>query len=56
MIYSLKGTVQELNPTSVIVEVNGVGYFVGISLQTSEKLVLGKETFLKVVLGSFLKS
>ncbi len=48
MIYSLKGTVQELNPTSVIIEVNGVGYFVGISLQTSEKLTLGKETFLNI--------
>ena len=48
MIYSLKGSVQELNPTSVIIDVHGVGYYVGISLQTSEKLVLGKETFLHV--------
>ncbi|MBH1960875.1 Holliday junction branch migration protein RuvA [Chryseobacterium sp. HSC-36S06] len=48
MIYSLKGTVQELNPTSVIVDVGGVGYFVGISLQTSEKLVLGQPTFLHI--------
>lgn len=48
MIYSLKGIVQELNPTSVIVDVNGVGYFVGVSLQTSEKLVLGKPTFLNI--------
>ncbi|MGA9211650.1 Holliday junction branch migration protein RuvA [Kaistella sp.] len=48
MIYSLKGIVQQLNPTSVVVDVSGVGYFVGISLQTSEKLVLGKETFLNI--------
>ena len=48
MIYSLKGIVQELKPTSVIVDVNGVGYFVGISLQTSEKLVLGQPTFLNI--------
>lgn len=48
MIYSLKGKVQELNPTSVIMDVSGVGYYVGISLQTSEKLVLGKETFLNI--------
>ncbi|KMQ71773.1 Holliday junction branch migration protein RuvA [Chryseobacterium koreense] len=48
MIYSLKGVVQQLNPTSAVVDVNGVGYFVGISLQTSEKLVLGKETFLNI--------
>ncbi len=48
MIYSLKGIVQELNPTSVILDVSGVGYFVGISLQTSEKLVLAKETFLNI--------
>ena len=48
MIYSLKGIVQELNPTSVVIDVQGVGYLVGISLQTSEKLVLGKETFLNI--------
>ena len=48
MIYSIKGSVQELNPTSVVVDVNGLGYFVGISLQTSEKLVLGQPTFLHI--------
>lgn len=48
MIYSLKGTVQELNPTSAIIDVNGIGYYVGISLQTSEQLVLGKQTFLNI--------
>lgn len=48
MIYFLKGLVQELNPTSVILDVNGVGYFVGISLQTSEKLVLNQPTFLNI--------
>jgi Holliday junction DNA helicase RuvA len=48
MIYSLKGTVQQLNPTSVVVDVNGVGYYVGISLQTSDQLRLGKETFLNI--------
>lgn len=46
MIYSLKGTVQELSPTYAVIDVNGVGYYVGISLQTSEKLILGKETFM----------
>lgn len=46
MIYSLKGTVQELTPTYTVIDVNGVGYYLGISLQTSEKLNLGKETFL----------
>ena len=46
MIFSLKGIVQELTPTYVVIEVNGVGYYVGISLQTSQKLSLGKETFL----------
>ena len=48
MIYSLKGIVQQLHPTSVVVDVQGVGYMVGISLQTSEKLILGKETFLNI--------
>ena len=46
MIFSLKGIVQELSPTYVVVEANGVGYYAGISLQTSQKLSLGKETFL----------
>lgn len=48
MIYSLKGIVQQLNPTSVIVDVNGVGYYVGISLQTSEKLTVNQPTFLNI--------
>lgn len=48
MIYSLKGIVQQKNPTSVVVEVQGVGYLVGVSLQTSEQLTLGKETFLNI--------
>lgn len=48
MIYSLKGIVQQLNPTSVVIDVNGVGYFVGVSLQTSEKLILGQPTFLHI--------
>ena len=48
MIYSLKGTVQELNPTSVVIDVQGVGYYVGISLQTSEKLHLGQPAFLNI--------
>ena len=48
MIYSLKGNIQELNPTSVIIDVQGVGYYVGISLQTSEKLVLGQPAFLNI--------
>lgn len=46
MIYSLKGKVQELSPTYAVIDVNGVGYYVGISLQTSQNLSLGKETFL----------
>ncbi|MBF8457353.1 Holliday junction branch migration protein RuvA [Kaistella sp. G5-32] len=48
MIYSLKGIVQELNPTSMVLDVQGVGYYVGVSLQTSEKLLLGKTTFLNI--------
>ena len=46
MIFSLQGIVQELTPTYVVIEVNGVGYYVGISLQTSQRLSLGKEVFL----------
>lgn len=46
MIYSLKGMVQELSPTQAVIEANGVGYGVGISLQTSQKLEQGKSCFL----------
>ena len=46
MIYLLRGRVQELAPTYTVVEVAGVGYYVGISLQTSQRLVLGEETLL----------
>lgn len=46
MIYSLRGIIQELSPTYTVIEVNGVGYYVGISVRTSEKLAAGKETFL----------
>lgn len=48
MIYSLRGIVQQSNPTSVVIDVQGVGYLVGVSLQTSEQLTLGKETFLNI--------
>ena len=48
MIYTLKGIIQELNPTSLVIDVNGAGYYVGVSLQTSEKLSLGKPTFLNI--------
>ncbi|WP_144282483.1 Holliday junction branch migration protein RuvA [Chryseobacterium echinoideorum] len=46
MIFSLQGTVQELTPTYAVINVNGVGYYAGISLMTSQKLTLHKETFL----------
>ncbi|MDY6025576.1 Holliday junction branch migration protein RuvA [Bergeyella zoohelcum] len=42
MIFSLKGIVQELHPILAIIDVNGVGYGVNMSLQTSQKLVLGQ--------------
>jgi Holliday junction DNA helicase RuvA len=48
MIYSLKGIVQELSPTYTVVEVSGIGYFVGISLQTSQQMTLGKSIVLYI--------
>lgn len=48
MIYSLKGIVQELTPTFTVIDVHGIGYYVGISVQTSEQLVLGKETLIYI--------
>jgi Holliday junction DNA helicase RuvA len=46
MIFSLQGTVQELTPTYAVINVQGVGYYVGISLMTSQRLVLNQQTFL----------
>ncbi|KQS93738.1 MULTISPECIES: Holliday junction branch migration protein RuvA [Chryseobacterium] len=46
MIFSLQGAVQELSPTYAVLNVQGVGYYVGISLMTSQKLVHNKESFL----------
>ena len=43
MIFSLQGIVQELTPTYVVINVNGVGYYVGISLMTSQTLALNQE-------------
>jgi Holliday junction DNA helicase RuvA len=45
MIFSLQGTVQELTPTYAVINVQGVGYYVGISLMTSQTLTLNQETF-----------
>ncbi|MBW7676952.1 Holliday junction branch migration protein RuvA [Chryseobacterium chendengshani] len=46
MIFSLQGIVQELTPTYVVINVNGIGYYVGISLMTSQTLILNQETML----------
>lgn len=48
MIYSLRGLVQELTPTFAVVEVNGIGYYVNLSLQTSHQLKLNTEVFLYI--------
>ncbi|KUG10715.1 Holliday junction DNA helicase RuvA [Elizabethkingia miricola] len=46
MINFLRGKVHELTPTYAILDINGIGYYVGISLQTSQKLSQGNEAFL----------
>jgi len=46
MIFSLQGTVQELTPTYAVINVQGVGYYVGISLLTSQQLLLNQQTTL----------
>ena len=44
MIFYLRGVVSELTPTYAVMDVGGVGYYVGISVKTSQKLHLGKES------------
>ncbi|WP_073178781.1 Holliday junction branch migration protein RuvA [Cruoricaptor ignavus] len=46
MIYSVRGMVIEVAPTYAILEVGGIGYHIGISLQTSSQLKKGGEAFL----------
>ncbi|MCU7615554.1 Holliday junction branch migration protein RuvA [Chryseobacterium sp. GMJ5] len=46
MMFSLQGIVQELTPTYAVINVNGVGYYVGVSLMTSQTLTLHQETVL----------
>lgn len=48
MIFSLRGNVTELSPTYVVIETQGIGYYVGISLQTSQKICSGKEVYLYI--------
>lgn len=43
MIYSLKGMLTELTPTYAIIEVSGVGYYVAISVSSSQQMKLGEE-------------
>ncbi len=43
MLDYVKGKVTELNPANIVVEVNGVGYFINISLNTYSKLSEQKE-------------
>jgi len=38
MIHFLKGRIAEINPTYAVVECNGIGYFVSISLNTFTKI------------------
>lgn len=46
MIYSLRGTVLEVTPSFCAIEVNGIGYQIGISLQTYQKLQKDAQAFL----------
>jgi len=46
MIVFLKGIVQELSPTHAVIDVGGVGYYLGLSLQTSQKLSIGEKIFI----------
>lgn len=46
MFEFIKGKIADLNPTSIVVEVGGIGYFVNISLITYSKLNGKKEILL----------
>ncbi|MCM8772066.1 MAG: Holliday junction branch migration protein RuvA [Candidatus Omnitrophica bacterium] len=46
MFYFIKGKIYLKTPTYVIIENNGVGYFVEVSLQTSQRIEEGEEIML----------
>ncbi len=49
MIHHLNGTLQEVNPTQAIIECNGVGYLVSISLQTYTAIASKKQLSLFIL-------
>ena len=53
MIDYIKGSIEELNPTEAIVECNGIGYSLLISLQTYEDLNGNKNV--KVYIHHYLR-
>ncbi len=48
MLYFIKGKVISKTPTSIVIENNGIGYFLEISLQTSSEIEEGEEVLLYV--------
>ncbi|MCX7917497.1 MAG: Holliday junction branch migration protein RuvA [bacterium] len=46
MLYFIKGKIFLKTPTYIIIENNGIGYFVEVSLNTSEKIEEGEEVLL----------
>lgn len=48
MIASLKGTVTRSSIGQIVLDVNGVGYLVNLTLQTSSEINIGKDLFLNI--------
>lgn len=48
MIASLKGTVTRSSTGQIVLDVNGVGYLVNLTVQTSSELAVGKEILLNI--------
>lgn len=53
MIDYLKGTMDRITPTDVVVEVGGIGYFVAISLSTFSKIE--KQTSVKLLIHEVIR-
>ncbi|MCM8767520.1 MAG: Holliday junction branch migration protein RuvA [Candidatus Omnitrophica bacterium] len=48
MLYFIQGKIFLKTPTYIVLESNGIGYFIEVSLQTSEKIQEGDEVLLYV--------
>src|SRR3989338_10244093 len=51
MIGSIKGSIKDKSQTTIIVDVNGIGYIIAVPVNELPKLAVGQEVFLHTYLS-----